>query len=38
MQDGETTLFTAAWSGAADVVKMLVEYGVAVDIKDEVPE
>ena len=36
LQDGETALFEAASSGNADVVKMLVKYGVAVDIRDKV--
>lgn len=36
LQDGETALFEAAWLGCADIVKMLVEYGVVVDCKDKV--
>lgn len=36
LQDGRTTLFEAASSGSVDMVKMLVEYGVVVDLKDKV--
>lgn len=36
LQDGRTALFMAALSGNADVVQMLVEFGIAVDIKDKV--
>ena len=36
LQNGTSALFESASSGDADVVKMLVEYGVAVDLKDKV--
>ena len=36
MQDGETALFRAALRGCVEMVKMLVDYGAAVDIRDKV--
>ena len=36
LQFGRTALFTAAGRGHADTVKMLVDCGAAVDIRDEV--
>lgn len=36
LQDGQTALFEAAGRGHADIVKMLVDYGAVVDIRDEV--
>ena len=36
LQDGETALFCAAYYGGAAVVKMLVDYGVTVDIQHKV--
>ena len=36
LQLGQTALFKAAGGGHADTVKMLVDYGATVDIRDEV--
>ena len=36
LQYGQTALFNAAEEGHADTVKMLVDYGATVDIRDEV--
>ena len=36
LQYGQTALFKAAGGGHADTVKMLVDYGAAVDVRDEV--
>ena len=36
LQDGETALHLAALFGHVEVVKMLVKYGAAVDIRNKV--
>ena len=36
LQNGETALHLAAMKGRVEVVKMLVKYGAAVDIRDKV--
>ena len=36
LQDGGTALYWAAVYGRVEVVQLLVKYGAAVDIKDEV--
>ena len=36
LQDGETALYLTAFYGHVEVVKLLVKYGAAVDIKDMV--
>ena len=36
LQDGETALYRAAMRGHAEVIKVLVDYGAAVDIRDKV--
>ena len=36
LQNDETALHWAALEGHVEVVKMLVKYGVAVDVRDEV--
>ena len=36
LQDGETALFRAALRGRVKIVKMLVDYGAAVDVRDKV--
>ena len=36
LQHGQTALFKAARWGHTDTVKILVDYGAAVDIRDEV--
>ena len=36
LQSGETALHEAAWKGHVEVVKMLVKYGAAVDIRTRV--
>ena len=36
LQDGETALHRAALRGHVEVVKMLVKYGAAVDIRNKV--
>ena len=36
LQDGETALHWAALRGHVEVVKMLVKYGAAVDIRNKV--
>ena len=36
LQDGQTALFYAASRGHTDTVKMLVDYGAAVDFRDKV--
>ena len=36
LQDGQTALHGAAHRGDTEVIKMLVNYGVAVDIQDNV--
>ena len=36
MQDGEAALFTAACEGNVNIVRMLVDYGAAVDLSNKV--
>ena len=36
LQDGETALYRAALRGRVEIVKMLIDYGATVDIKDKV--
>ena len=36
VQDGQTALWWAAKKGYANIVKMLVDYGAALDIRDVV--
>ena len=36
LQNGDTALHSAALGGHAEVVKMLVKYGAAVDIRNKV--
>ena len=36
VQSGETALYWAAYKGHVEKVKMLVKYGAAVDIRNEV--
>ena len=36
LQDGETALHKAALIGHVEEVKMLIDYGAAVDIRDKV--
>ena len=36
LQDGWTALYWAAFKGHVEVIKMLVKYGAAVDIRDKV--
>ena len=32
VQDGETALYWAAWGGQVNIVKILIDYGAAVDL------